>query len=600
MSQSPNPLTTAIRATHPALITAFCISVFINLAMFASPLYSLQVFDRVLSSRNLGTLAMLTIIAAVFLLLYGILEYARSGVLSRGGVRFNNSIAKPVYALAMRAELSGRPSAAAQALKDADTIRDCLSGSIVSSLFDVPWTPVFVGICYLFHPILGAVALTGALLIFACAILTEVMTKKTLDTVGKKSAEAGHFATTGLRNSETAKGLGMTDAIATRWIAMQSKMLFAQSSAHEKAAIMLSATKVLRMAIQIALIGTGAWLAIDRLISPGVMMAAMIIMGRALSPIEQIVANWKRIVAYRSAVKRLDELFRQSPEPAVATLLPEARGDLAVENLVLRTSKGGLTIVKDTTFAIQAGTAVGVIGPSGGGKSSLIKALAGIWTPALGVVRLDGAALGHWDAAQLGRSIGYLPQDVSFFPGTIAENIARLGTPDDAAVIAAAVAAGVHSAILKQPNGYQTVLGDGEVVLSGGMRQRLALARAMYGNPRVVIMDEPNSNLDTEGEAALVAAMKQMKSDGRTVVVVTHKPQLLAHVDTVLVMSAGRVQTVGNRDEVMNPPKSNKVTELRPAKPVDGSVGHQTVSRAELTSLTTAAYVVSHSPAPAS
>jgi PrtD family type I secretion system ABC transporter len=585
MTKKTTALKAALKATRPALTVAFWISVFINLALFASPLYSLQVYDRVLSSRNLGTLFMLTLIVAVFLLLYAILEYARSGILVRGGICFNQVISKPVFELALRAELSGRSAAATQALKDAETIRECLSSSMVSALFDVPWAPVFVGICFLFHPAMGTVALVGALLIFACALLTEMMTKNSIATVAQSSATASRFAATGIREAEAAKGLGMTGAIVSRWNALQNQTLAVQSHNSERAAIMLSATKFVRMAVQTALIGVGAWLAIDRLISPGVMTAAMMIMGRALSPVEQTVGNWKRIIACRSAMKRLEELFQQLPEAAAATLLPDARGDLTVENLVLRSPNGKTAIVKDVSFAINAGTAVGVIGASGSGKSSLIKALAGVWAPSMGAVRLDNAALANWDAAQLGQAIGYLPQDVAFFPGTISENIGRLGHVDDKAVVAAAVAAGVHAAILKQPNGYQTLLGDGEVVLSGGMRQRLALARAIYGNPRVVLMDEPNSNLDSDGELALAATMKALNAAGQTVVVVTHKPQLLAHVDQVLVMSAGRLQAFGKRDDVLRAMNEKNVSSIKSVKPADTLM----VSRAELQKSATAA-----------
>lgn len=559
MTKTKTALREAIKALRPALSTAFWISFFMNLTLFAIPLYSMQVYDRVLASRNHGTLVSLTMIVAVFLITYAILEYARTCILIRAGLRFNERISKPVYELAMRAELAGRSAAASQAIKDADTIRDGVSGSLVSALFDVPWTPVFVVICCFLHPMMGAVALGGALLISSCAVLNEIFTKAAISAAGLQAAETARFAACGLRNAETAKGLGMTGSVMAHWIRLQNATLGAQTGASEKAAIMSSATKVLRMAVQTALICTGAWLAIDRLISPGAMMAAMIIMGRALSPVEMMVANWKRIIAFRDAFRRLEDLFQAMPAPAAATRLPEARGDISVEGLVLRAPQSGAAIIKEVSFTVKAGTAVAVIGSSGGGKSSLIKALAGIWQPALGAVRIDGAAVGHWDAAQLGRTIGYLPQDVAFFPGTIAQNISRLGKTDDTAIVAAAKLAGVHEAILKLPSGYETRVGDGEIALSGGMRQRVALARAIYGNPRIVIMDEPNSNLDAEGEAALAESMKSLKAGGCTVIVVTHKPQLLAHADNVLIISAGRVQAYGKRDDVLQPAASKKI-----------------------------------------
>lgn len=563
MSRSKSPLTTALAATKPALRSALGLSVFINVALFAGPLYTLQVYDRVLSSRSLATLAMLTLIVAAFLILYGILEWARSGILVRGGVRFHEVLARPLFDVALRAELAGRPSQGNQALKDAETLRETLAGGTVSTLFDIPWTPVFVGICFLFHPAMGVVALTGATLIFACALVTEFVTRDGLTRANRHAGESVRFSSDALRNAEAVSGLGMGEAVLLRWLGIQNATLAAQSAASEQAAVILATTKVVRMFVQIALIGVGAWLAIDRLISPGIMMAAMIIMGRALAPVEHVVANWKRIVAARAAATRLEELFQSLPAAPAATLLPEPRGDLRVENLLLRATNGGTAILKDVTFALDAGTSLAVIGPSGGGKSSLIKTMAGIWKPSLGAVRLDGAALSQWDVAQLGRAIGYLPQEVEFFAGTVATNIARLGHPDDQAVIAAAQSAGVHEAILKLPQGYQTTMGDGATVLSGGMRQRLALARALYGNPRLVIMDEPNSNLDAEGDAALADALRRLKAENRTVVVVTHKPQLVAHVDKVLVLAGGKVQLFGDRAEVLTKLNGPKIAALK-------------------------------------
>lgn len=563
MLRTQTPLTRARGTLKPALLEAFAISLFINVALFAAPLYSMQVYDRVLSSRNLGTLAMLTLITLVFLLLYGILEYARSGILIRSGVRLHAALAKPVFELSMRAQLAGRPGTAAQAIKDAETLQDTVAGNTLSTLFDVPWVPVFIAICFVFHPALGLVALAGAILILVCALFTEAATKAYLADAAKYAAEGHRFTGGTLRNVETIRGLGMGDAVFLRWLALQNATRGAQSEASERGALLTSVTKFVRMSVQIALIGVGAWLAIDRLISPGVMMAVMIIMGRALAPVEMTVANWKRIIAGRTAYRRLNELFTALPEPPAATRLPEPQGALSVEGLVLRQPNGNGTILKDVTFAVPAGSLLAIIGPSGSGKSTLAKVLAGICRPTLGTVRLDGATLSQWDPAQLGPHIGYLPQDIEFFAGTIAENIARLAEPDDACVTAAAQAAGVHEAILRQPQGYQTVLGDGDTVLSGGMRQRLALARALYGNPRILIMDEPNSNLDQEGELALAQALEAMKAAGRTVVLITHKPQVLAYVDRILVLTAGSVHAFGGRDEVMAKLSSSRVAPIR-------------------------------------
>ncbi len=316
------------------------------------------------------------------------------------------------------------------------------------------------------------------------------------------------------------------------------------------------------MGVQVGLMCTGAWLAIDRLISPGVMIAAMIIMARALAPVEHAVANWKRVVAFRDSRKRLRDLFRALPAGRAATELPEARGDLQVEDLVLVSPKDGVPILRGVNFEIAAGEALAIIGPSGSGKSSLARALTGIWTPAKGSVRLDEAALTQWKLDRLGPSIGFLPQDIEFLPGTVADNIARLGKPDDKAVIAAAQAAKVHETILRLPMGYETQLGEGGTSLSGGQRQRLALARALYGDPRLIIMDEPNASLDSEGEAALAQAFMLMKQQRRTVVIITHKPNLLRYVDRVLVLGGGTVKAFGSRDDVLSKLAGPKVTPL--------------------------------------
>lgn len=567
---SATPLAAAFRSTRPALLAAFALSIFINLTLFAAPLYSLQVYDRVLASRSLATLAALTAIVGGFILLYGVLELARSGVLVRGGNRFHAALARPAFDLAMRAGSAGRPAQATLCLKDLEALREALSSTAVAAMLDVPWTPVFVGICFLFHPAMGLVALTGAILILCCALATEVSTRQKTKAAVTASAEAGRFASAGLRQVEAVKGLGMGRTIADRWMRLQNSALAAQSHASERSAMLLATTKVVRLGVQIALIGVGAWLAIDRLISPGVMMAAMIIMGRALAPVEHAVANWKRLTAAREAARRLDELFQQLPGAGEATMLPAPTGKLDVEGLILKPPRGGEATIKDVSFSLSAGTALAIVGPSGSGKSSLVKALAGAWQPARGSVRLDGAALQQWNDSQLGRAIGYLPQDVELFTGTVAENIARMGAADDETVIRAARAAGVHEAILKLPQGYQTMLGDGGMVLSGGMRQRIGLARALHGEPCLVILDEPNSSLDSEGEAALAECIAGLRARSCTVVVVTHRPQLLASVDSILVMRDGRLQRFGARREVLAQlQERSKVATMRPQRTAD-------------------------------
>jgi ATP-binding cassette subfamily C protein/ATP-binding cassette subfamily C protein EexD len=525
-------------------------SVFLNLTLFVTPIYSIQVYDRVLSSRNVGTLVLLTLITGVFIALYGFLEYMRGGILMRGGARFNEVLANPVFETALSARLAGRESAANQALKDADTLRDGLSSGTLSSLFDAPWSVVFVALCWFMHPALGVVALIGALLILACAVLAEQATRSGLLDARVKAAEAGRFAQAILRNLEVVRGLGMGANVRAHWYDKQAATVASLTAAGERSSALIALSKSARMGVQAGLLCVGAWLAIDRAISPGVMMAAMIIMSRALAPIEHVVGNWNRIVAFRAAMKHLEDLMVAVPARPRPTALPTPKGNLRAEDLALVSPDGNL-ILRGVNFSIEAGQALAIIGPSGSGKSSLARALAGIWTPLKGTVRIDGATLSQWQPDSLGSYIGYLPQSVEFLPGTVAENIARLGKPDDEAVIAAARLAGVHETILRFPAGYDTQLAYGGAALSGGQGQRLALARALYGSPRIVLLDEPNANLDADGEAALTRAIAHMKTAGQTVIVITHRPQLLRHVDRVLVLGNGTTKMFGERDEVL-------------------------------------------------
>ncbi len=562
MFTKATPLNAATDALKPAFASAFIMSIFINLTMFVVPIYSMQVYDRVLSSRNTGTLVMLTLIACVFIALYGLLEYTRRGVLVRAGARYNDVLFKPLMDVVFRAQLAEGEKLSAQAIRDTETVRDGISSGLIVSLFDIPWSLAFIGLCYLLHPLLGNVALVGAVLIFLCALISEYATRNGLEAVTRHASEKNRFVQSSLRNTEAIFGLGMGKAVTHRWRQFDNNVIAAQSQSSERTAALLGISKTIRMIVQIALMGAGAWLAIGREISPGAMIAAMIIMGRALAPVEQAVANWKRIAACRSAHRRLDALFKNYPVRQTGTRLPRPKGHLSVEELFLVPGVGAEPVVRNLNFQIKPGTVLAVIGPSGGGKSSLIRALAGVWSPAKGAVRLDAANLSQWDPDVLGRRIGYLPQEVEFLPATVAENIARLGQPDDKEVVRAAKIAGVHDTILKLPQGYETPIGDGGVILSGGQRQRLALARALYGSPCLVILDEPNSNLDGEGDAALGRAIQAMKANGQTVVIVTHKPQVMRLVDKVLVLMGGVMTDFGDRDEVMPKFQGAKVTDL--------------------------------------
>jgi ATP-binding cassette subfamily C protein/ATP-binding cassette subfamily C protein EexD len=553
------PLSEALRACYPALGATFVLSLFINASMLASPLYSMQVYDRVLTSRNVGTLLLLTLIVAIFLVLYGLLEFARSGVLARASVQFEGVLRRPLFETMMRAELSPRHKLGQQVIRDAETIRECLASGTATVLCDLPWTPVFVALCFMQHFLLGAVALVGTCVLFLLAFITELVTKVRVDETNKLVGEAWRFVASALRNGEVVRGLGMGDIVLDRWSGAQSAVVAAQCSATERGALMHAISKFARLAVQTSLLCVGAWLAIEREISPGAMMAASIIMGRALAPVEQTVGQWKRLVAFRTAYHRLEDLFHALPAQPAPTALPVPEGQVDVENAIVWPPAAPRPSVKGVSFSLKAGESIAIVGASASGKSSLARALAGVWPLRDGAIRIDGAAYTQWDSNKLGKHIGYLPQDIELFSGTVAENIARLGAVDEKAVIAAATAAGAHEVILRLPNGYDTPIGEGGVALSGGMRQRVGLARALYGNPRLIVLDEPNSNLDDDGEKALAQALAAMKEACRTVIVVTHRPQLLAHVDRILVMSFGKTLVCGPRDEVIAKMRGQKV-----------------------------------------
>jgi PrtD family type I secretion system ABC transporter len=556
---SRTPLGDALRACYPALTATFVLSLFINASMLASPLYSMQIYDRVLTSRNVGTLTMLTLIVGMFLVLYGILEFARSGVLARAGVQFEATLRHPLFETMMRAEMSPRHRFGQQIIRDAETIRDCLSSGTAAIACDLPWTPVFVALCFMQHIYLGFVALIGSIVLFSLALFTEFFTRNSVERANALANEASRFAAAALRNGEVVRGLGMGDIVLDRWSGTQSAVVDAHSTLVERGAAMHAITKFARLAVQTSLLCVGAWLAIDRQISPGAMMAASIIMGRALAPVEQVIGQWKRVVAFRSAYRRLEDLFQALPAGAAPTALPAPKGEIEVENAVVWPPAANRPSVKGVSFSLKAGESLAIVGASASGKSSLARALAGVWPLREGAVRIDGAAYHQWDQNRLGKHIGYLPQDIELFSGTVAENIARLGKVDEVGVVAAAKMAGAHEVILRLPNGYDTPIGEGGVALSGGMRQRVGLARALYGDPRLIILDEPNSNLDDEGEKALAGAMAAMHVAGRTVTVITHRPQILAHVDRILVMTFGKVLVSGARDEVIANMRGQKV-----------------------------------------
>jgi len=540
-------------------------SLVINLLLIVPAVYMLQVFDRVMTSRSQETLVMLTLFTVVALVVMAALDFVRSQLLARGAVALDKTLGPIV----LREMLAGRsrhtPDDAQHALRDVSILRAFLAGSPIIALFDIPWIPVYVVVISLFHPVLGLVSLVGAVILLGRTVTNERLSRGPLEAMQAQSRKASHFVDLSLRNAESIAAMGMAPGVLASWEAHHHDVLTSQLSASRTASRVSAATKFVRQTIQVAVLGVGAYLVIHLDASSGVMIAATILLGRALAPVEGVVAGWKALVDARSAYGRLDRLLRTRDTERAVTTLPPPSGALAVERVVFGFRDRPQMVIKGVSLHLETGETLAVIGPSASGKSTLARLIVGVWAPLGGTVRLDGADVSTWPRDDLGRYVGYLPQDVELFAGTVAENIARMGTPDSAAVVAAAQRANAHDRILRLPNGYDTPIGDAGALLSAGQRQRVALARALYGSPRLVVLDEPNSNLDDEGELALHAALKALKKQRTTCVVITHRPSLLETADKLLVLRDGAVQRFGTPAEVLS---QLAMKPLKPAAPV--------------------------------
>lgn len=544
-------------------IATIVFSFFTNLLMFVGPLYMLQIYDRVLSSRNEMTLVMITVVAIALLLSYGLLEFTRSRLLVRAGMQFDEVLANPVFHRVVQQQTALPGGNAKIALNDIDKVREFMTGQGILAFFDAPWVPLFLALCFAFHPWLGIVATIGAAIIFALALTNEFATRNALQDASKAAQGANHFVGTTMQNAEVIRALGMEKQLTKRWLDQHDDMLVHQAKASDRAGSIMASSKFIRMSLQVAILGTGAYLAIQQLISPGIMIAASIVMGRALAPVEQAVGQWKQFVNARSSHKRLKQLFDSVADQEERTELPEPKGKMKVEQLFATVPGTRDTLLRNVSFSIEPGEVLGVIGPSGSGKTSLVRHLVGAMKPVSGAVRLDGTEMHHWDSDQVGRFIGYLPQDVKLFGGSVAENISRFEeTPEDADVVAAATLSGAHDMIQNLSNGYETNVGDGGMYLSGGQRQRVGLARAVYRYPSLIVLDEPNSNLDSEGEKALIACIQHLKSLGKTVILVTHKSNLLALTDKTLMLVNGTVEKFGPTREFFKKPQAGTAAAL--------------------------------------
>lgn len=529
---------------------AFFFSMFVNVLQLTFSIYMLQVYDKVLTSYNLSTLAVITIAAVIALVVLALLEWIRSRLLVRAGIEFDRMLSLPVLNENLKNATvpAGGASAKQGNLRDVQMLRNFLGGNAVFAFFDVPWMPIYFALIFILHPDLGLVAVFGGVMVFVLGFLTERFTRKRLESATMLNAHASNFLGATMRNASIVRSMGMINNVAGRWSKMNDIVIELQTRASRSAGLLHSVSKSLRVGLQVLIYAVGAYLAVTHESTAGVMIAASIVMGRALAPIDQAMATYKQSLEASGAYRRLKKML-DSPKAPPSMNLPDPVGELSTENLVF--AANGRHIIKGMSFRLPAGQSLAIIGPSAAGKSTLCKLLLGIWAPTGGKVRIDRADIATWDSEKLGPFIGYLPQDVELFAGSIAENIARLGAVDSEKVILAAKLAGVHNMILSLPKGYDTQIGDQGAVLSGGQRQRIGLARALYGNPRVVVLDEPNSNLDEEGEACLLQAVLNLKQLKATVVLVTHKPNILSIVDNIMLVQDGQIAMCGPRQEVL-------------------------------------------------
>jgi ATP-binding cassette, subfamily C, type I secretion system permease/ATPase len=555
LSLEPNdPVTLGLRGSARRLVGVAIFSGVVNLLTLSGSLYMLQVYDRVISTRNIATLVGLSVIVLLAYLLQGYFDALRTHMLARVGALFDASLQEPIHVALAALPLKGaRPVLAQQPLRDLDQIRAFLSGIGPTAFLDMPWTPMFLVVLFLFHPLIGVTALLGAGAIVAMTILTEHKSRGAAKIAMECSAQRQVLADATRQNAEVIRALGMTGRLTARWAQANERFLQENVRVMDVHANLGSGAKILRYALQSALLGIGAYLVVIEQASAGIMMASSIVMGRALAPIEVALSTWKQLAAARQGIGRLRDILKATALPKPPdVILPAPCRRLLVRNLGVTAPGSARAIVADVSFSLDAGAGLALLGASASGKSSLVKALVGVWPASSGVVRLDEAALDQWRLDDVGRHIGYLPQDVALFDGSVAENIARFEeTASSEAILQAARVAGAHEMILRLPDGYSTRIGEGGVLLSAGQRQRIGLARAVFGNPFLIILDEPNANLDADGETALAKAIESLRRGNRIVIVVSHRSNVLTSLDMAMVLHAGRAIAFGPREQVL-------------------------------------------------
>lgn len=547
----PTELNLALRQVRQGFLAAGGFSLFINLLMLVPSIYMLQVYDRAMGSRSNETLLMLTIILVILFVTLALLEMVRSAILVRIGNSIDVNLGSKIFSSMFKMAIDRPGNPTAQPLNDLTTLRQYLTSTGPIAFFDGPWFPVYLIVLFMFHPMYGIFCIIAALILGGLAIANEKLTGKRMATANQASIQSTGYASSCLRNAEVVHAMGMENNLRRRWLERHNEFIINQADASDRAAILTNTSKSLRQLFQSLMLGLGAYLAIKQEISPGMVIAGSILMGRALAPLDLLIGSWKGFSGARSAYERLQDLLRHYYKTTDPMPLPAPSGSLSIEGIVVVPPGAAQPSIRGLGFELGAGEMLAVVGPSAAGKSSLARAMLGVWPLAAGKVRLDGADIHQWDKTQLGPHVGYLPQDIELFEGTISENICRFGEVDPQKVVAAAMMAGVHELILRLPQGYDSRISVAGGVLSGGQRQRIGLARAIYGNPRLVVLDEPNSNLDEQGEQALIVALEQLKQNGTTVVLITHKKQILRLVDKILVMADGSPIGFGQRDEVM-------------------------------------------------
>ncbi len=549
----PSLLVLLARQSKTALVSLVVGSFAVNLLTLVSPIYMLQVYDRVLPSRSMATLGLLTVMMIGLFMVMALVEHARGRIMHRLALQVSISLSRDIFDAVFRRNLRrAQGGAAARAFQDVDALRQFLSGPGIPAFVDLPWAPLFIAAAYLIAPAIGHITLAAVIVLLLVTLWSELATRRAVGEATNAAGAATSFAEGALLNASTIAALGMLDPLRERWKTSADAALAFQMQAADRSMSLSSLTRFIRITVQSLVLGVGAWLAIDQQITPGEMIAGSIILGRGLAPVEHVVGAWRGYLAARNASRRIGELLGHFPAPAMpAVALPPPEGNLAVERLVAGAPDGTATILKGISLRVPAGQTVAIIGPSGAGKSTLARCLVGAWPAVQGTVRLDGAALSEWPADVLGRNLGYLSQEIELFEGTVAENIARFGALDSEKVVAAAQLAGVHDLVLRLPDGYDTAIGAAGRILSGGQRQRVALARALYGDPRLVVLDEPNANLDSDGEAALAAALRLLRQRGTTVIVISHRVALVGQASRTLVMREGAIELDGPTAEIV-------------------------------------------------